>query len=103
MNFLSRWLFSLADKMRGNVPANSMLEKSKSAFSISPSRSSGISSIENQIRFTVIPARGGLVITVFSNNENTGYENQEVHVIPDDQDISTNIGHIISLAVLSSK
>lgn len=55
---------------------------------------------ENSMRFDVIPARGGLVITVRIYDRKTDSHNWVNHVIHDDQEASARIAEIVSMNLL---
>ena len=52
------------------------------------------------IRFTVQPARGGIIITSRKYNKAKDENDQTVHIIHDDENVSENIAQIISMELL---
>ena len=54
----------------------------------------------NTIRFTVSTARGGCIVSVRQYDRLKDENFNTVHVIHDDQDIATNIAHIVSMELL---
>lgn len=61
--------------------------------------SSGYST-DGSIRIDVTPARGGIIVSVRKYDPKTDRRQDIVHIIHDDQNISENIAHIISMELL---
>lgn len=55
---------------------------------------------DRSIRFDVIPARGGLVITVRNYDPKTDQHTWINHVIHDDEDTPARIAEIVSISML---
>lgn len=55
---------------------------------------------DNTIRFTVTPARGGIVVSVRQYDAKTDRTNYTNHVIHDDDNVAESIGHIVSMEIL---
>ena len=55
-----------------------------------------------RMNFNVMPASGGVVISINNYDRKTGRHTENLHVIHDDEDIATNIGHIVSMELLKS-
>jgi hypothetical protein len=55
-----------------------------------------------RMNFNVMPASGGVVISINKYDRKTGRHTENLHVIHDDEDIATNIGQIVSLELLKS-
>ena len=58
--------------------------------------------VPQRLNFNVMPASGGVVISINNYDRKTGRHTENLHVIHDDEDIATNIGHIVSLELLKS-
>jgi hypothetical protein len=58
---------------------------------------------EDSIKFTVTPASGGLIISTSSYNNQKGIQNNNIHIIHDDTDVSENITKIITLELLKKQ
>jgi hypothetical protein len=56
-----------------------------------------------RMNFNVMPAMGGVVISINNYDRKTGRHTENLHVIHDDEDIATNIGQIVSLELLKSQ
>jgi hypothetical protein len=54
------------------------------------------------LSFNVMPAQGGTVVQIRSYDRRTDRNNSTTHVIPEGEDISTAIGHIVSMELLRS-
>lgn len=54
------------------------------------------------LSFNVMSAQGGTVVQIRSYDRRTDRNNNTTHVIPDGEDISTAIGHIVSMELLRS-
>lgn len=54
------------------------------------------------IRFTVQPARGGIIVTVKQYDAKRDENNHTVHVIQDNEDVAQSIAHIVSMELLRS-
>jgi hypothetical protein len=56
-----------------------------------------------RMNFNVMPAMGGVVISINNYDRKTGRHTENLHVIHDDEDVATNIGQIVSLELLKSQ
>jgi hypothetical protein len=56
-----------------------------------------------RMHFNVMPASGGVVISINNYDRKSGRHIENLHVIHDDEDIATNIGQIVSLELLKSQ
>jgi hypothetical protein len=54
------------------------------------------------LSFNVMSAQGGTVVQIRSYDRKSDRNNNITHVIPDGEDISTAIGHIVSMELLRS-
>jgi hypothetical protein len=54
------------------------------------------------LTFNVMPAQGGTVVQIRSYNRKADQDNLFTHVIPEGEDITTAIGHIVSMELLKS-
>lgn len=54
------------------------------------------------IRFAIYPARGGCVVEATNIDAQRGDRSTTIHVIPEDKDISEEIGKIVSIEYLKS-
>jgi hypothetical protein len=54
----------------------------------------------NTIKFTVSTARGGCIVSVRQYDSVRDENNYSVHVLHDDDDVATNIAHIVSMELL---
>jgi hypothetical protein len=70
---------------------------------ISPSRvrESGDVDIEG-LRFTVMPARGGTIIQMRTYDRRKDESNNTTYIIPDGEDIATEVGRIVSMEMLKA-
>jgi hypothetical protein len=57
---------------------------------------------DESLRFTVTPARGGVVVSVRHYDRKTDRNNYTNHVIHDDENVAESIGHIVSMEILRS-
>lgn len=82
---------------------NSMLQKASNEITLSSSDEEfAHENYRQQLRFTVQPARGGLIVTIKQYNPAKDENNHTVHIIHDDQDVAENIAHIVSMELLRS-
>lgn len=58
--------------------------------------------MDNALRFSVLSAHGGTVVQIRHYDKKTDRNSNITHVIPDGEDISTAIGHIVSMEILRS-
>ena len=54
------------------------------------------------LSFNVMSAQGGTVVQIRRYDHTSDRNNNATHVIPDGEDISTAIGHIVSMELLRS-
>ena len=54
----------------------------------------------NTLRFTVTPARGGIIVSVRNYNRKRDTSENTVHVIHDDEDVAKHVSEIVSLSLL---
>jgi hypothetical protein len=57
---------------------------------------------DNTMRFTITPARGGIVVSVRQYDRKTDRTNYTNHVIHDDENVAESIGHVVSMELLRS-
>lgn len=52
------------------------------------------------IRFSVTPARGGVVVTSRTYDRQKDRSNEVIHVIHDDEDVARRVGEIVALELM---
>jgi hypothetical protein len=57
-------------------------------------------SMDNSLRFNVLPAQGGTIIEVRHYDRKVDHNTTSTYVIPDDNDLTTGISHIVSMELL---
>jgi len=55
---------------------------------------------DNTLRFTVTPARGGIIVSVRNYNRKRDTSENTVHVLHDDEDVPKHVSEIVSLSLL---
>ena len=55
---------------------------------------------DNSLRFNVLPAQGGTIIEVRHYDRKDDRQSTSTYVIPDADDLSTNIAHIVSMELM---
>lgn len=55
---------------------------------------------ENTLKFTVTPARGGIIVQVRNYDRKRDESNYTTHVIHDDEHVSERVSEIISMSLL---
>jgi hypothetical protein len=55
---------------------------------------------DNTLRFTVTPARGGIIVSVRNYNRKKDTSENTVHVIHDDEDVAHRVSEIVSMSLL---
>jgi len=55
---------------------------------------------DNTLKFTVTPARGGIIVSVRNYNRKRDTSENTVHVIHDDEDVAKHVSEIVSLSLL---
>lgn len=70
-----------------------------------PSRLSSVTASDdiqedNTLRFTVTPARGGIIVSVRNYNRKKDTSENTVHVIHDDEDVAKHVSEIVSMSLL---
>ena len=60
------------------------------------------SDVPMRLNFNVMPASGGVVVSINKYDRQKGQHLETLHVIHDDDDVATNIGHIVSMELLRS-
>ena len=53
-----------------------------------------------RLNFNVMPAAGGVVVSITKFDNKLREHTETLHVLHDDDDIATNIGHIVSMELL---
>jgi hypothetical protein len=56
--------------------------------------------MDNSLKFNVLPAQGGTVIEVRNYDMKTDRNNTSTYVIPESDDLTTSIAHIVSMELL---
>ena len=56
----------------------------------------------NTLRFTVTPARGGIIVQVRSYDERRDETKHTTHVIHDDEHVSERVAEIVSMSLLGA-
>lgn len=56
--------------------------------------------LDEGLRFTVLPARGGTIVQLRSYDHKTDRSLNSTHVIPDGENIAEAIGHIVSMELI---
>ena len=56
-----------------------------------------------RLNFNVMPAAGGVVVTINKYDRQKGHNLETLHVIHDDEDVANNIGQIVSMELLRSQ
>lgn len=55
---------------------------------------------DNTLKFSVTPARGGIIVSVRNYNRKKDTSENTVHVIHDDEDVSQRVAEIVSMSLL---
>jgi len=55
---------------------------------------------DNTLRFSVTPARGGVIVSVRNYNRKKDTSDTIIHVIHDDEDLAHRVSEIVSLSLL---
>lgn len=85
-NWIRNWLYSDEAKLsRGVIP-----------------EAVASSDFDTPIRFSVTPARGGLVVTSRIYDRQKDRQNEIVHVIHDDEDVAQRIGEIVAMELMKA-
>lgn len=92
---LKRWLRNWLMKDDEN-PKYATLKASR------PDVASNAIDEDESLRFTVTPARGGVVVSVRHYDRKADRTNYTNHVIHDDENVAESIGHIVSMEILRS-
>lgn len=53
-----------------------------------------------RINFSVVPARGGVIVTARNYDNRKGDHDETIHLIHDGEDVAMSIGHIVSMELL---
>jgi hypothetical protein len=56
--------------------------------------------MDNSLRFNVLPAQGGTIIEIRNYDRKDERNHISTYVIPDGEDLSTSIAHIVSMELL---
>ena len=84
--WLRRWIFD-DDSAKVSIASNATIRESE---------------FDTPIRFTVTPARGGVVVCCRNYDRQKDRSFEVIHVIHDDEDIAQKIGHIVSMELMKS-
>jgi hypothetical protein len=55
---------------------------------------------DNTLKFSVTPARGGIIVSVRNYNRKKDTSENIIHVIHDDEDVSQRVAEIVSMSLL---
>jgi len=55
---------------------------------------------DNTLKFSVTPARGGIIVSVRNYNRKKDTSENTVHVIHDDEDVAHRVSEIVSMSLL---
>lgn len=94
MKFIRRWLLRAINKAR-NESCEAKCESNQS-YNMASSKDDSA----NRLNFNVLVATGGVVVTINTYDRQTNRNNEAVHIMHDDEEIATNIGHLISMELL---
>lgn len=56
--------------------------------------------MDNSLRFNVLPAQGGTIIEIRNYDRKDDRNHTSTYVIPEGEDLSTSIAHIVSMELL---
>ena len=72
------------------------------SYSASPSKIVADESLnmDNSLRFNVLPAQGGTIIEIRNYDRRDERNHTSTYVIPDGDDLTTSIAHIVSMELL---
>ena len=58
---------------------------------------------DNTLRFTVTPARGGVIVSVRQYDRRKDEQHNTLHVIHDDEEVAHRVSEIVSMELLRSR
>ena len=107
MKILRKWLLKWVNKAKQEQePDRELVKSDYGSANMIGSNSSGYAMAKEdvpvRINFNVMPASGGVVITVNKYDRKTNRHIEDLHVIHDDEDVASNIGQIVSMELLRS-
>lgn len=104
MKILRKWLLNWVQKARdeSNKEAEQPMPVNYSTMG-SANFAIAKEDVPFRMSFNVMPAAGGVVISINNYDRKNGRHTENLHVIHDDEDVATNIGHIVSMELLRSQ
>lgn len=103
MKFIRKWLLRALERARDEQYA---ITDSKQAALSTMAGSNSVIAMDDvplKLAFNVVPATGGVVVSINKWDRQQGRHTETVHVIHDDDEIATNIGHIVSMELLRAR
>lgn len=55
---------------------------------------------DKTLRFNVTPGNGGIVVAVSGYDKKTGHSQDNLYILPDNEDIGERVSHIVTLEIL---
>lgn len=97
MKFIRKWLLRTLERARDEHYSNN-----KVAETMAMAGNSAVSNnnLPKKLSFNVVPATGGVVVTISQWDSRKHEHTESVHVLHQDEDIAINIGHIVSMELL---
>ena len=97
MKFIRKWLLRALERARD--------EQYSVTNAATPGTvgSNGFSDVAVKLTFNVVPATGGVVVSINKWDQQKSCHSETVHVLHDDTEIATNIGHIVSMELLRAR
>ena len=102
MKFIRKWLLRALERARDEQYA---VTESKQSSMVKAGSNSvmAMDDVPLKLAFNVVPATGGVVVSINKWDRQQGRHTETVHVIHDDEEIATNIGHIVSMELLRAR
>ena len=102
MKFIRKWLLRSLERARDEHYA---VNESKQSSMVKAGSNSvmAMDDVPLKLAFNVVPATGGVVVSINKWDRQQGRHTETVHVIHDDEEIATNIGHIVSMELLRAR
>ena len=105
MKFIRKWLLRALERARDEQYAisDAQLTRPGGNSAIGSNIVTAMEDVPLKLTFNVVPATGGVVVSINKWDRQQSRNIETVHVIHDDEEIATNIGHIVSMELLRAR
>lgn len=100
MKWFDKWLYKKVRDMWDHSYKYDSKHEVISSGKLAPISEDLSLNMDNSLRFNVLPAQGGTIIEIRNYDRRDERNHTSTYVIPDNEDLSTSIAHIVSMELL---